>query len=173
MIEIHPRLFVGNEQDYEFTVKRQEGWRVIHACKDPYHRNLLGYSGQGAPKHHPEYLMARRGNRLFLNLVDAPSPEYIPKEIIDAALGFIHEGLEAQNRILVHCNLGESRSPSIGLLFLAAFTDTIPRGSFAEAEIAFRKIYPPYNPKSGMRGFLMKHWASYCEGLVPPRDSVP
>lgn len=63
MIEIHTNLYVGNETDYEHKVKNQEGWDVIHACKEPYHREALGYSGRGAPKAHPEYLMAKRENR--------------------------------------------------------------------------------------------------------------
>ena len=36
-----------------------------------YHRQALGYRSRGAPKDHPEYLVARRGNRLILNIVDA------------------------------------------------------------------------------------------------------
>ncbi|MDZ7721064.1 MAG: hypothetical protein U5K72_19745 [Balneolaceae bacterium] len=69
MTEIQPNLFIGNENDYEFNVKDQEGWSVVHACKEPYHRQALGYSGRGAPKDHPEYLMAKRENRLILKLV--------------------------------------------------------------------------------------------------------
>lgn len=170
MIEIYSGLFVGKESDYENTVRHQDGWRVVHACKEPYHRRLLGYSSHGAPKDHPEYLVAERGNRLFLNLVDADDPAYIPQEIVDAALAFIHEGLSSGAQVLVHCNQGESRSPSLGLLYLAAHTDAIPTGSLEAAEEAFRKIYSPYRPKGGMRGFLDEHWGDYvspCEGAAP------
>jgi predicted protein tyrosine phosphatase len=160
MIEIFPNLFVGTQQDYEFSVKNQPGWLIVHACKEPYHRQELGYTSQGAPKSHPEYLIARRGNRLILNLVDAPDPRYIPKEIIDAALAFIDQGMKSSQKVLVHCNLGESRSPSIGLLYLATYTDQLPK-DFALAEQAFRNIYPMYNPKTGMRGFLAENWEGY------------
>lgn len=50
MTEIHKNQFVGNETDYEFRVKNQEGWSVIHACKEPYHRQALGYRGRGYRK---------------------------------------------------------------------------------------------------------------------------
>ncbi|MDO9036420.1 MAG: phosphatase, partial [Methanoregula sp.] len=110
MIEIYPNLFIGNENDYETKVRQESGWCVVHACKEPYHREALGYSGRAAPKNHPEYLIARRGNRLILNLVDAPDPAYIPKEIIDAALAFISANLNAGSHVLVHCNEGCSRS---------------------------------------------------------------
>ena len=162
MIDIFPGLHIGDERDYELQVRHQDGWRIVHACKDPYHRRELGYSGRGAPKNDPEYLIARRGHRLILNLVDAPNPAYIPKEIIDAALNFIDDSLRSGDKVLVHCNLGESRSPAIGLLYLAAFTDAVPTSSLEEAESAFREIYPRYNPGAGIRGFLLQNWSAYC-----------
>jgi hypothetical protein len=162
MIEIFPGLHVGNQDDYERVVKHQDGWRIVHACKEPYHRRELRYSTRGAPKNHPEYLIAPRGHRLILNFVDAPDPAYIRKEIVDAALDFIAEGLRSGQKVLVHCNLGESRSPAIGLLYLAASTGTIPTGSLEEAESAFLKIYPGYRPGTGIRGFLAQHWGEYC-----------
>ncbi len=165
MKEIHPRLFVGTENDYESQVKGKSGWWVVHACKDPYHRHLLGYTGRSAPKNHPEYLVARRDKELFLNLIDATDPNYIPKEIIDAALQFIDEGMKSGECVFIHCNLGESRSPSIGLLYLAArVTGKLPTASLMQAEARFREIYPPYNPKPGVRGFVQQHWAEYVPG---------
>jgi hypothetical protein len=160
MIEIHPNLFVGAQEDYEFQVKGQPDWMVVHACKEPYHRYELGYTSRGAPKNHPEYLIAKRGNRLILNLVDADNPDYIPKEIIDSALDFIKNGLSESRKVLVHCNRGESRSPCIGMLYLAAYTDKLPK-EFAIAEQSFCQIYPLYNPSFGMRGFLVRNWDRY------------
>jgi hypothetical protein len=161
MIEIYSNLYIGNQQDYESAVKGQDGWSVVHACKEPYHRQALGYSGRAAPKTHPEYLIARRDNRLILNLVDAPDPAYIPKEIIDAALAFIAAELDKGQRVLVHCNQGESRSPAIGLLYLATHTEQLPRATLVDAESVYRSIYPLYNPAGGMRGFLLAHWEEY------------
>jgi len=86
MIEVYPRLFIGTESDYESQVRSQTGWWVVHACKEPYHRQLLGYAGRAAPKTHPEYFFARRERRLYLNIVDADDPNYIPKEIIHSRL---------------------------------------------------------------------------------------
>ena len=160
MIEIYPNLYIGTADDYEFQVKGKTEWIVIHACKEPYHRRELGYTSRGAPKNHPEYLIARRENRLILNLVDADDPNYIPKEIIDAALKFIGTGLSESRKVLVHCNKGESRSPSIGMLYLGIYTDKLPK-EFVTAEQVFRQIYPIFNPSLGMRGFLTKNWNNY------------
>jgi predicted protein tyrosine phosphatase len=161
MIEIYPNLYIGNQDDYELKVARQPDWAVVHACKEPYHRQALGYTGRAASKTHPEYLIARRENRLILNLVDVDNPAYIPKEITDAALTFVHEQLSSGTKVLVHCNQGGSRSPSIGLLYLAKFTDKLSTSSFTEAENSFRSLYPPYDPAVGIRGFMIQHWLLY------------
>lgn len=161
MLEIYPQLFIGAAADYETTVCHQPGWAIVHACKEPYHRDALGYTSQAAPKTHPEYLIARRGHRLILNLVDAPNPAYIPKEIIDAALAFIHTNRETGSRVLVHCNQGASRAPIIGLLYLAHHTNAINATTFTAAEQEFRQRYPPYAPGPGMRDFASQHWGVY------------
>jgi len=162
MIEIYKNLYIGNELDYEGHVKNDPTWQIVHACKEPYHRQLLGYTGRGAPKDHPEYLFAHRENRLYLNIVDAADPAYIPKEIIDVALDFMKQSQNESMPCLVHCNQGESRSPSIGFLYMAA-QGLLKNRNFIEAENEFRKIYPTYNPKSGIRGFVQMNWAKYVK----------
>jgi hypothetical protein len=164
MVEIHTGLFVGTQDDYERDIRWRDGWRFVQACREPYHRRALGYSGPGAPKDHPEYLIARREGRLILNLLDHESPAYIHKEIIDEALAFIRQSLELNLRVLVHCNQGNSRGPSIGLLYLASYTDLFTGQSFPQAEDQFRELYPAYAPRAGVRGFLSTHWSMYCDG---------
>jgi len=164
MTEIIANLFVGHQGDYEYQVKGQEGWAVVHACKEPHHRQLLGYTTRGAPKDHPEYFFAERGDRLYLNLVDAPNPAFIPKEIIDKAIAFIREKLPEGMKVLVHCNQGESRSPGIGFLYLLSHSDALPKTSLEEALAAFQKIYPAFYPSGGIAGFIAAHWEEYAEG---------
>ncbi len=102
MIEIHKNLFVGSEQD-ERSIRGEADWFVVHACKEPYHRQALGYTGRAASKDHPEYLIARRPGRMILNLVDVADVRYVAIEIVDAALDEIHANI-ATRRVLVHCN---------------------------------------------------------------------
>jgi predicted protein tyrosine phosphatase len=159
MIEVHTNLFVGAEYD-EASILGQDGWYVIHACKEPYHRRLLGYTGAGAPKNHPEYLIARRAGRLFLNLVDAPNVAYIASEIIDAALAAIQQNV-ASSKVLVHCNLGQSRSPSIAFLYLTKFSDVFAERDYEGALRRFQEIYPPFAPARGMADYVRLNWPRY------------
>ena len=162
MIEIYPNLYIGHQGDYEYLVQGQDGWAVVHACKEPYHRDLLGYTGRGAPKDHPDYFFAERGDRLYLNLVDAPNPAYIPKEIIDKSIVFIHEKLENGLKVLVHCNQGESRGPGVAFLYLLRHTDTLPKTSVDDALAKFLKLYPAFYPSRGISGFIAAHWEEYA-----------
>lgn len=159
MIEVYPNLFVGNEADAR-TVLHTPGWYVVHACKEPFHRQALGYTGRGAPKDHPEYLVAERDGRLILNLVDAANPAYIPKEVIDAALAAIHQNI-SQSKVLVHCNQGMSRSPTIALLYLLKHTKKLIFKNLSDILEEFKVLYPTYNPAGGMTGFIEKYWFEY------------
>ncbi len=161
MKEIYNNLYVGNQDDYEEYVKNQSDWAVVHACKEPYHRQALGYTGRAALKTHPEYLIAKRDNRLILNLIDVDNSNFIPKEIIDEAIKFIHQSLSDSKKVLVHCNQGQSRSPSIGMLYLALYTNIFSSKDFNKVESEFRKIYPLYSPAKGIRDFISKNWNTY------------
>lgn len=159
MIEVHEKLYVGAESD-EHQIRGQPGWFVIHACKEPYHRQALNYTGRAASKDHPEYLLARRDGRLILNLVDVDDVNFIRTEIIDAALNAIHDNIK-ESKVLVHCNQGQSRSPTIALLYMRKYTKIFRGLELSESLLAFRKIYPLYNPARGMAEYARLNWQLY------------
>ena len=161
MIEIMNDLFVGNEMDYETLVKQKDGWAIVHACKEPYHRQAVGYSGRACSKSHPEYLIARRGNRLMLNLVDVDNPDWVHPSIVDTAMQFIDENLNNGHKVLIHCNQGCSRSAGLGMLYLAHIGKLFGM-DFPSAEIEYKKIYAPYAPAGGIRGYIIRNWPKYC-----------
>lgn len=162
MIEVHPNLFVGSQDD-EAAIRGRAGWFVVHACKEPYHRQALGYTSPGAPKQHPEYLLAERPGRLILNLVDVAQVSFIAPIIVDTALGAIDHHI-SEFKVLVHCNQGLSRSPSIALLYLLKHTDALGSHDPAAALLAFRRLYPPYAPGQGMADYVQLNWAKYLQG---------
>jgi len=49
----------------------------------------------------------KRESRLILNLVDVEDPAYIAKEIMDEALQFIDQSLEAGRKVLVPLQPGD------------------------------------------------------------------
>jgi len=158
MIEVAPLLYVGNQLD-ERQVRDKEGWAILHACKEPFHREAVGYTGRSlADKDHPEYLLARRGDRLCLNMIDAPKPEFFRDEMIETALRFVHEQIEAKRKTLVHCNQGGSRAPSLALFYLRRHSERFEALSFEDAEDVFRAIYPAYQPANGIRAYVEQHW---------------
>src|SRR5256885_12749259 len=71
MYEVYPNLYIGSRNDYESLVSGQPGWAIVHACKQ-YHRSAIGYKLWNVPRHHPEYVLARRDNRIMLCLLDLP-----------------------------------------------------------------------------------------------------
>lgn len=161
MIEVAPRLFVGNQLDYENQVKGKD-WCVLQACKEPYHRQAVGYKSPGAPRDHTEYLFAYRQEnecrRLILNMVDAPKPEFFDATMIDEAMTFLAAGLAIGGNVLIHCNQGGSRAPSLAMLYLRRFTDEFEGVGFEEAEDMFRGLYPSYQPANGIREYVRLHW---------------
>lgn len=161
MLEVYKNLWCGNQANYEFCNFKENEWSFVLAAKEPWHRREIGYEGRGCPKDDPDYLFARRNNRLILNLVDAPKPEFFDKSLIDTALVFIDEQLNLGKNVLVCCNQGESRSPSICLLYMASKGFFGNGMAFEKAEEVFKHIYPPYNPGPGIREFMRLHWGEY------------
>lgn len=173
MIEVMPNLFVGGTES--LTKKHldirtgmhqppvmdadgnvTDGWYVISAARDPWHRQALGgYVGRGAPKDHAEYLIALRPNRLILNLVDVADPAYIRDEIISAALAAIDDAFAQDRKVLIHCNQGQSRAPTIAMLYMAKHGPLREMLPFEVVE-AFKRIYPSYAPADGMRLYAQR-----------------
>ena len=163
MREVCNNLFCGSEDDFVMNPECRE-FAVLHACKEPYHRIYVGYTGRGCPKDSPHYYWAYFGEgRLALNIVDAPKSEFFYKPMIDEGLDFIEKMLKEGYKVLVHCNQGESRAPSICLLYLIKH-GIIKGETLEDCEAEFMKVYPEYNPGEGIRGFVKEHWKEYALG---------
>ena len=161
-VALTPQLTVGDEEAYK-SINVKDYSLVIQAAKEPWHRAALGYKGQGAPKTSPEYLLARRENRLILNLVDSPKGSFVPKKIIDDVICEMHARISNGESVFIHCNKGESRSPSIALLYLLAFGGWNTRCKVDHDSIVehFKTVYPAYNPSNGLKEFMTFFWSDY------------
>lgn len=173
MQRILGNLYIGSDQDYKNmlgcmvalprgewrSLALQDPWAVVHAAKEPYHRQLLGYTGRGAPKDHPEYLFAIRGDRMFCNLIDGESSEYIDDTLIDTMLHYIHHKLYSGYSVLVHCNHGISRSPTIALLYLIKYHPGFVTNLDGDGIITMmQRLYSLYQPAEGMKEYLHKNY---------------
>jgi len=155
MIEVHKNIFVGSEIGCFHDQK--EDWIVIHACKNPCHCHAVGYGGN-LPNTHSEYFISEKENHLYLNMVDMKRP-FSPTHthpMMKKDLNLIYSSIN-DKKILVHCNMGQSRSASIVLLYLAR-ENKISKDSFNEVFKNFLDIYPNYNPGEGIKSYLNFNW---------------
>lgn len=158
MIEIRAKLFVGNGSDCRVG---DDKWAVIHACKSPCHQRAIGYRGSLSTTH-PNYLDLKRGTDLYLNLIDPPIPLFQAESFIKF-LRFAKVQLERGMNILIHCNQGESRAPSLAILLLAKHMGEISNESYLKARADFEVHFPGYNPGGGIQKYLAEHWDEFDE----------
>lgn len=170
MRQIIERLYVGSMADYEAMGDSVLEYSVLGACKEPLHRinaklrgaSAPGYLGKAMPKDEPEYLWAERRHALYLNLIDAPDKKYIPRVAIDKAMEFIEREIADNRRILIVGNKGESRSPSIALMFMMHIGMFEEKMSYDEVVGIFtRRFCPEYAPGKGMADFTRDYWEDY------------
>jgi predicted protein tyrosine phosphatase len=116
----------------------------------------VGYTTATISKKHPNYLVLERGHHLYLNLIDPPQPLFMMPSFA-AFLLFVDREI-TDREVLIHCNQGESRAPSLTLLYMAKRLGMLPSDSYASADDAFRAKFS-YNPTSGIRIWLTNNWA--------------
>lgn len=156
MIEIRDRLFIGTDSDCR---RGNEEWAIVHACKSPCHQRAVGYKGS-LPQSHPNYLVLEAGNDLYLNIIDPPKPLFTPPLFVDF-LSFAANQWREDKKILIHCNQGESRAPSLALLFMSKFLHEIPRSSYIEGRREFEKLFRGYRPGTGIQTYLSNNWDKF------------
>lgn len=159
MIEVYHKLFVGSQEDYEDLLPNGKDIFVLHAAKEPYHRDYVGYTGKACDKDHPEYLMAIRWNNMAVNLVDAQESKYFNPDLIKEVVKKILYLLINKKTVYIHCNQGESRAPSLALLVLLGLHAVSE--DYGVAVKQFKMIYPNYNPGKGISDFLTENWNDY------------
>jgi hypothetical protein len=159
MIKVFDRLSFGDESTCHADTSG--GSALVHACKDPCHRRAVGYSGRSLPKTHEHYLAKETEFHLFLNIIDPELPLFMPQSFI-SFLAFTDKHI-AERPVHVHCNQGESRAPSLALLYLAKRTALLPNTSFAAAAAEFvRNHHPGYHPGRGIQTWLAKNWDAFA-----------
>lgn len=155
MVKVHDslELYVGTKGEY--AQADSADMSIVCAMNNGGNTSYQSVFGKTKPGD-PNYLYGfAEDNKLFLNLVDAKDPKYIPKTLIRAALDFIDHELEKGRGVFIYCSMGESRSPSIALMYLME-SDLISKDKSGIED--FYERYPRFNPGEGMKRFIYDNY---------------
>lgn len=137
---------------------------TIHATKFPCHARVLKYKGS-LPKDHPHYLIYERGLDLYLNMIDPDLPLFKP-ELFWTATEFIERYIR-EMPVIIHCNAGQSRSPSLALIYLVKNgISPFPKDKYFENDQWLLSLYDLYSPGRGITSYLREHWMELINGRV-------
>lgn len=144
MTEIYKNLFVGNDND----CRKFEG-AIVHACQSCFVRGVCG-NVRGK-------VVFENIDDLYLNLLDISTLSYdYAYPIIKKSIEFIDKKIK-EKKVLIHCNFGASRSPSIALIYMAN-KGYIDNSSVKNAVSDFKNIYNNYYPGFGMYKYFERYW---------------
>lgn len=149
MKEVYPHLLVGDIHDYELSRHRA----VVSATKTVHAREVR-FNG----KDDPDYIYVEKPYHLILNWVDGPAHLYnwSTPGLFNRALDFIDRNVRLGD-VLVHCDQGLSRSPTLAMLYLAKRTDYL-KDDLSSAYDEFQQVYfKDYNP-GGILDYVADHW---------------
>jgi hypothetical protein len=154
---LNTNLYIGAMTDLHLI--NYQDWAVVHATQTVHYENFGWDRKFNKPnKNHPNYIYYEEGNRLSLNWVDGEAHlfNWSGTETFIKVLNFIDKWIQTK-KVLIHCDQGQSRSPTLGLLYLAKRAKLIPYQSFELARTEFIKIYPHYSP-SGIADYVKHKW---------------
>ena len=159
---ITDNLFVCSAEEYDQFSKSHYDFVAIRASLITFVRTIkrLRNEGQSVSSLSPYVIV---NNELILKLRDSHRLSDIDPVIIDAALNWIYSNI-TQRIVIIHCSKGQSRSPSIAMLYLNCI-GYFENFSFEESEQIFKKIYPDYSANKGIREFLSLNWEKYRNKL--------
>jgi hypothetical protein len=153
-IQVYPGLFVGPGID-----ARTFYGNILHCAKEPWY--VDGLKNQGVPV--CSNVLRTNAREMALNMIDAEKASFFPDEMINAGLDFITDTFAEGESILLHCNQGISRSPSMAFLWM--FEHGFLDKEFRYAVPQFKKIYKDWGPANGIWDYLKAR----CEKVLDKR----
>jgi len=159
MVKINDlELYVGSKNEYKIAVL--SGFKIVCALNRASgyvtHQSVVGWTGRGCNPDNPYYLFKREPDAIYLNMIDGDDPKYVNDEMINPALDFIHEHLQKGNKVFIYCSLGESRSPSIALMYM--LKHRLIEINKNAINLFRTKYYPEFAPKNGNLLYIKQRW---------------
>ncbi|MCX5632289.1 MAG: hypothetical protein NTW93_01215 [Phycisphaerae bacterium] len=154
---LNTNLYIGAMADLD-EINYQD-WAVVHATQTVHYKIFNWDRKFNKPnKNHPNYICYEKDNRFSLNWVDGEAHlfNWSGAGTFIKVLDFIDKWIQTKT-VLIHCDQGQSRSPTLGLLYLAKRAKLIPCQSFELARTEFVKMYPYYSP-SGIGDYVKTKW---------------
>lgn len=104
-----------------------------------------------------------------------PKVPLFQRRMFEDFIGFMRSEWEAGRRILIHCNKGESRSPTLAILFLSKVLYRLTAESFDHAADEFEVLTQErYRPSAGIDQWMREHWDDFLGGRrLPSMDKPP
>ena len=147
MKQLSKKIYVGTVDDYR---EADNSFAFLCCAKHPVFVEL---GGQG--------LYKQRGKTLALNMIDVVDPSYFHLEQFEKALAFIKEN----EKVLVFCNQGRSRSPVIAMLGLIQ-EGVIKADNLGQAYREMKKLYPRLQANMVIIKFVGSHYDSILAPLL-------
>jgi hypothetical protein len=152
MTEVFEHVWVGNLKDCVHGTSERV---VIHACKYPCHKRRVGYA-KALPSSHEQYLAVEDDWDLFLNMIDPPVPLF---KIESFALAKDFLDTHRDREVVIHCNQGESRAPTMAVL-CARWRGLHALNTWKDATALLSERYPVFRPGRGLSTFMETHWGA-------------
>jgi protein tyrosine phosphatase len=142
-------IFIGNKDDEKKIDKKT--FVIVHACKSYFDKIEIasGFRNNSNIK--------ESKCELYINWVDLPDSKSFDLKTFNDALFWMKENNSEDKNMFVHCDWGQSRSPTLVMVFMAKVLKVLP-DNFFDALEEFKILYPEYITPSGISKFTKENW---------------
>lgn len=151
-------IYIGIKEEYQTA--KAKGMKIVCALNRAKgyitHQSVVGWSGSGCNSNNPYYLFKQEEDAIYLNMIDGDDPKYVSDKMINPTLLFIDNHLKNDETVFIYCSLGESRSPSIALMYLLEYN--LIEKSEKTIDLFKSEYYRQYNPKNGNLLYIKNRW---------------
>jgi protein-tyrosine phosphatase len=142
-------LYIGNKDDEKKIDKKT--FVIVHACKSYFDKVEVNKSFRSNDN------IKEIKNELYINWVDLPDANSFDLKSFTDTLSWMKEKYSANLNLFVHCDWGQSRSPTLVMVFMAKVLKVLPDNFFGALK-EFKILYPDYITPTGISKFTKENW---------------